>query len=61
MPVPFGMVEVRMSLQIQPVGSMDNLQVLRLMPPDHLVSRVFAVWDSKDRYAQAQEDAGQVS
>jgi hypothetical protein len=61
MPVPFEMAEARTSLQIQLVGSMDNSQVLRLTPPDHLVSRVFAVWGSKDRYAQAQEDADQVS
>lgn len=61
MPVPFGMAEARKSLQILLAGSMDNSQALTLIPPDHLVSRVFAVRYSKDRYAHVQEDADQVS
>jgi hypothetical protein len=50
-----------MSLQIQLAGSTGNSQALRLIPPDRLVSQVFVVWDSKDRYARAQEDADQAS
>lgn len=60
MPVPFGMAEARTSLQIQLADSMDNSQALRLMPPDHLVAQVLALWDSKDHDARAQEDADQV-
>ena len=61
MPVPFGMAGARTLLQILLVGNMDNSQALRPIPPDHLVSQAFVVWGSKDRYARAQEDAGQVS